>query len=89
MPMPETPSEKQALVRRLVRLTPGKVVNLVLLGLLFPIYFSVTSQHFRPGEWGGMFWVVAGILWLLGVLSVSVAYLWFAHLANIAQGNKS
>lgn len=74
--------ELEALERRVVRLTPRKVVAVVVAGLLAPLYFILNSTHYRPREWGSKFWVVFGPLWLVGIVGAGVAYLWLAHLSH-------
>lgn len=59
---------------KLVRITIPKLLLLAVSGLLFPLSCVVRFEHFRPAEWGDMFWVVGGILWLIGILCAFTAY---------------
>ena len=87
MPLPI--DELEALERRVVRLTLRKVVAVVMAGLLAPLYFFLNSTHFRPGEWGSKFWVVFGILWLVGIFGAGAAYLWLAYLSHKIRRGRS
>ena len=69
-----------------VRLTPVKLVALAVAGLLVPFYFVASSSHFRLGQWGEKFWVVGGILWLVGVLAACVVYIAGTQLLKKVKG---
>jgi hypothetical protein len=87
--MVQPKTDLEALERRVVRLTPRKVTGVVTMGILAPLYFVLSSTHFRPGEWGRMFWVVFGTLWLVGIFAAGAAYMGLAYLSHKTRPGKS
>lgn len=79
----------EAFQKRTARLTLKKLLGLTFLGLLFPLHFVLTSDHFGPSEWGGMFWVVGMILWAVGFVGACVLYFGVVHLLRKFKGNES
>jgi hypothetical protein len=86
--MPQQTNDIEQLGRRLSLLTWRKGAALLVLGLACPLYFVNASPHFRPTQWGLAFWLVTGMLWMVGVFGLGVAYLSLGYLAHLAKRKK-
>lgn len=85
--MSTSASARKELEERAIRLSVKKSFGLAALGLLFPFYFILTSDHFGPKEWGEIFWVVGGLLWAIGFLAACALYFGAAYLLYIFRGS--
>lgn len=77
------------LEERLIRLSVKKSFGLAAVGLLFPFYFVLTSDHFGPKEWGEMFWVMGWLLWAAGFLAACALYLGAAYLLYVFRESQA